>query len=134
MFHKIASDRKFEVDDLVLAWNARGQDKGKHDKFKALWLGPYVVTEKHGDDSYFLANMKDFGTTLLRLILMNMNGASIQILLKIFLRVLFIHPFLKKDKAQSLDYLNLVHKIYMKPNKMSSDITRNYHRRPQQYH
>ncbi|XP_057864663.1 uncharacterized protein LOC131072509 [Cryptomeria japonica] len=37
--------------------NAIAQDKGKHGKVEALWLGPFVVTEKNGEDSYFLTDM-----------------------------------------------------------------------------
>ncbi|XP_059068440.1 uncharacterized protein LOC131858959 [Cryptomeria japonica] len=57
LFDKKASERKFEINDLVLLWNARAQDKGKHDKFESLWLGPFVVAEKNGEDSYFLIDM-----------------------------------------------------------------------------
>ncbi|XP_059068320.1 uncharacterized protein LOC131858869 [Cryptomeria japonica] len=57
LFEKKASERKFKINDLVLFWNARAQDKGKHDKFDALWLGPFVVAEKNGEDSYFLTDM-----------------------------------------------------------------------------
>lgn len=35
--------RKFQSDDLILMWNARQEDKGKHEKFDPIWLGPYLV-------------------------------------------------------------------------------------------
>ncbi|XP_059075423.1 uncharacterized protein LOC131875342 [Cryptomeria japonica] len=57
LFDKRASKRKFKVNELVMLWNARVQDKGKHDKFEALWLGPFVIIERHGEDSYFLTNL-----------------------------------------------------------------------------
>lgn len=57
LFDKKAKDRKFEVNYLVLMWNARIQEKGKHGKFKALWLGPFVIISKGGEDSYYLQNM-----------------------------------------------------------------------------
>lgn len=38
-------------------WNARARDKGKHDKFEYLWIGPFVITGKNGVDSYLLKNM-----------------------------------------------------------------------------
>lgn len=41
----------------MLLWNARVQDKGKHGKFEALSSRPFVIIEKHGEDSYLLANM-----------------------------------------------------------------------------
>ncbi|XP_057827312.2 uncharacterized protein LOC131038778 [Cryptomeria japonica] len=57
LFDKKASERKFEANELVLLWNARAQDKGKHGKFEAIWLGPFVIAERHGEDSYFLTNL-----------------------------------------------------------------------------
>lgn len=57
LFEKRESQRKFKVNDPVLLWNARAEEKGKHDEFEALWLGPYVVVEKNSEDSYFLMDM-----------------------------------------------------------------------------
>lgn len=57
LFDKKAKDRKFEVNDLVLMWNARCRENGKHGKFEALWLGPFVIIGKGGEDSYYLQNM-----------------------------------------------------------------------------
>ncbi|XP_059078095.1 uncharacterized protein LOC131876669 [Cryptomeria japonica] len=57
LFDKKASKRKFEINDLVLLWNDRAQDKGKHGNFEALWLGPFVVVEKNSEDSYFLMDI-----------------------------------------------------------------------------
>ncbi|XP_059070482.1 uncharacterized protein LOC131860128 [Cryptomeria japonica] len=54
LYDKRTTDRKFKVGDWFLMGNARIQDKGKHDKFEALWLGPYVIMDKAGEDSYFL--------------------------------------------------------------------------------
>ena len=50
---KKAKGRKFEEGYWVLKWNAKDQDKAKHGNFEALWLGPYVITSKNGEDSYF---------------------------------------------------------------------------------
>lgn len=57
LFDKRTSSKKYDIHDLVLVWNARGQDKGKHGKFEALWLVPYMVGEKNTEDSYFLLDM-----------------------------------------------------------------------------
>lgn len=54
MFDKKEKDRKFEENDLVLMWNGRCQEKGKHGKFEALWLGCFVVVGNKGEDSYYL--------------------------------------------------------------------------------
>lgn len=43
--------RKFKVGCMVLMWNAKLGDKGKHGKFDPLWLGPYLVTNINGEDS-----------------------------------------------------------------------------------
>lgn len=51
-----AYDKTFKEGEWVLKWNAKDQDKGKHKKFKALWLGPYIILEKGGKNSYFLQN------------------------------------------------------------------------------
>jgi len=53
-FDRRTRKRKFQVNDLVLIWNAKGQEKGKHGKFQPLWMGPYQVCNTHGEDSYFL--------------------------------------------------------------------------------
>lgn len=45
------------ISDLVLMWNARSQDKGKHAKFDALCLGPFVIMDKCRENSYHLQNM-----------------------------------------------------------------------------
>jgi len=42
---------------MVLMWNSRAQEKDKHGKFEALWVGPFVITGKGGEDSYYLQNM-----------------------------------------------------------------------------
>lgn len=57
LFDKKEKDRKFEESDMALLWNARCQDKGKHGKFEALWIGHFVITSKGGEDSYYLQNI-----------------------------------------------------------------------------
>ena len=54
LYDKKEIDRKFEPDDMVLMWDSRLEDKGKHGNFGPIWLGPYLVNSKWGDDSYFL--------------------------------------------------------------------------------
>ncbi|XP_059076666.1 uncharacterized protein LOC131875945 [Cryptomeria japonica] len=49
-----ACDMSFEEGEWVLKWNAKDQDKGKHGKFDALWLGPFIILEKSGENSYYL--------------------------------------------------------------------------------
>ena len=33
-------------------WNARIDDKGKDGKFDPIWLGPYLIENTWGEDSY----------------------------------------------------------------------------------
>lgn len=51
LFDKKAKDRNLQEGELVLMWNASTLDKGKHGKFEALWIGPFVITGKNGVDS-----------------------------------------------------------------------------------
>ena len=57
LYDKRTTDRKFEVGDMVLMWNARMEDKGKHGKFDPIWLGPYNIHDTNGEDSYFLQDL-----------------------------------------------------------------------------
>ena len=54
IFDKKAKPNDFQWGHLVLKWDARHEDKGKHGKFYHLWKGPYLITEKHGNNSYTL--------------------------------------------------------------------------------
>jgi hypothetical protein len=56
---KHAFDRKvrkedFHLGDLVLKWDAPKQDKGKHGKFEALWIGPFKVSKVFSNNTYRL--------------------------------------------------------------------------------
>jgi hypothetical protein len=60
---KQAFDRKsrkedFQLGDLVLKWDAPRQDKGKHGKFEALWIGPFKVSEVFPNNTYRLQNLE----------------------------------------------------------------------------
>ncbi len=39
---------KFQVDDVVLKWDARNEEKGKHEKFENLWKGPFRIAAYRG--------------------------------------------------------------------------------------
>ena len=43
IFDKRTKEDDFELGDLVLRWDARNEDKGKHGKFDSLWRGPYMI-------------------------------------------------------------------------------------------
>ena len=57
LYDKKVVDRKFEPDDMVLMWNARLEDNGKHGTFNPIWLGPYLIDFNWGDDSYLLREL-----------------------------------------------------------------------------
>jgi hypothetical protein len=48
LFEKKAKDREFLPSDLVLKWEARKQDAGKHGKFDHLWIGPFKIAVAKG--------------------------------------------------------------------------------------
>jgi hypothetical protein len=45
IFDKKEKKEYFHLGDLVLKWDAQRQDKGKHGKFKALWVGTFNISE-----------------------------------------------------------------------------------------
>ena len=47
----------FKIDDVVLRWDARNEDKGKHGNFDSLWKGPFNIATSHGKNSYLLEEM-----------------------------------------------------------------------------
>lgn len=54
LYDKRTTVRIFNIDDVVLMWNVRLEDKGKHKKLHPIWLGPYLVNTKWQSDSYIL--------------------------------------------------------------------------------
>jgi hypothetical protein len=57
LYDRQAIERKFEIGDMILMWNARLEDKGKHGKFDPIWLGPYCICDTNGENSYFLKDL-----------------------------------------------------------------------------
>ena len=47
----------FKAGDLVLKWDAARQEKGKHGKFDALWMGPFVITSSQQNNTFTLQNI-----------------------------------------------------------------------------
>ena len=54
VFDKKAKKEWFHIGDLVLKWDAPKQDKGKHNKFEALWMGPFRISETFSNNTYRL--------------------------------------------------------------------------------
>ena len=57
LYDKRTTDRKFNMGDMVLLWNVRQEEKGKHWKFDPIWLGPYLIHGNKGNDSYYLKEL-----------------------------------------------------------------------------
>ena len=51
--------KKIQVDYLVLRWDVRIEDKGKHGKFDNLCLGPFRIDEVLHNNTSVLKNMDD---------------------------------------------------------------------------
>ena len=43
IYDRKAKADKFQIEEIVLKWDARNEDKGKHGKFDNLWKGPYRI-------------------------------------------------------------------------------------------
>ena len=57
-FDKRVKKYLFTVGDLVLRWDARKDEKGKHGKFEKLWIGPFSVIKILGNNTFVLQNLK----------------------------------------------------------------------------
>eukprot|EP00253_Pinus_taeda_P017668 PITA_17668 len=50
----------FQLDEVVLRWYARHEDKGKHGKFENLWKGPYKIEAYRGQNAFLLKEMNGY--------------------------------------------------------------------------
>jgi ribonuclease HI len=57
IFDKQTKEDDFELGDLVLKWDARNEDKGKHGKFDHQWTGPYMIQAFRGHNAFLLNNI-----------------------------------------------------------------------------
>eukprot|EP00253_Pinus_taeda_P008420 PITA_08420 len=55
---KVKTD-KFQLDDVVLKWDARNEEKGKHGKFENIWKGPFMIAAYRGQNSLLLKEMNE---------------------------------------------------------------------------
>jgi hypothetical protein len=56
-FDKSARKRDFIVGDTVLLWDKGREKPRKHGKFDSMWLGPYVIREIAGPNSFDLSHL-----------------------------------------------------------------------------
>ena len=57
-FDRKVKKKEFEIGDLVFKWDAPRQDKGKHNKFDALWIGPFKISEIFSNNTYGLQDLE----------------------------------------------------------------------------
>jgi hypothetical protein len=57
-FDRKSREKDFELGDLVLKWDASRQDRGKHNKFDALWIGPFRISEVFSNNTYRLQDLE----------------------------------------------------------------------------
>jgi hypothetical protein len=57
LFDKKPKDREFLPGNLVLKWNDRKEDVGKHGKFDHLWFRPFIIVAAEGKNSFLLENI-----------------------------------------------------------------------------
>eukprot|EP00253_Pinus_taeda_P002549 PITA_02549 len=55
---KVKAD-KFQLDDVVLKWDARNEEKGKHSKFENRWKGPFKIAAYRGQNAFLLKEMNE---------------------------------------------------------------------------
>jgi len=56
-FDKHSKPEDFRLGDIVLIWDARNEDKGKHKNFDNLWIDPFIIGAHHINNAYFLEEL-----------------------------------------------------------------------------
>ena len=56
-FDRSSRSRSFQVGDMVLLWDRKNEKLGKHKKFDSLWLGPYIIRDIVGPNSFHLSRL-----------------------------------------------------------------------------
>ena len=57
-FDKYTRPGSFQVGDTVLHWDKQQEKLGKHGKLDSLWLGPYIIDEIAGTNSFYLNDLE----------------------------------------------------------------------------
>ena len=57
LFDKRTKENDFQVGNVVLKWDSRREEKGKHGKFENLWKGPYIIHSIRVHNELFLQKM-----------------------------------------------------------------------------
>ena len=56
-FDKKVKNDTFLVANAILRWDARNDEKGKHEKFDNLLLGPFTIIKSLGNNTFVLQNL-----------------------------------------------------------------------------
>ena len=57
-FDKKIKDNTFSIGDMVLRWDAKKEQKGKHGKFDKLWFGPFLVSKILENNTFVLQSLE----------------------------------------------------------------------------
>ena len=57
-FDRKIKDNTFSVGDMVLRWDARKEQKGKHGKFDNLWFGSFIVSKFLENNTFLLQTLE----------------------------------------------------------------------------
>ena len=57
MFERKIKENTFFSGDMVLRWDARKEQKGKHGKFDNLWFGPFIVSNFLENNTFILQTL-----------------------------------------------------------------------------
>jgi hypothetical protein len=60
IFDRREKQRNFILGDLVVRWDSRREDPGKHGNFDHLWLGPYKIVVVEGNNLFSLQNLEGY--------------------------------------------------------------------------
>ena len=58
IFDRKTNPDDFQLEDVVLLWDAPHEDKGKNNKFDHLWKGAYKIASFRGKNAYVLDEME----------------------------------------------------------------------------
>jgi hypothetical protein len=59
IFDRHTKEDDFKVNNFVLKWDARNENRGRHGKFHHIWMGPFEIDAYHGKNSYLLQELNE---------------------------------------------------------------------------
>ena len=59
IFDKRTNQQVFNKNDMVLCWDVRQEDQGKHGKFDNLWFGPFKIDVILENNTFLLKHLDD---------------------------------------------------------------------------